>query len=289
MEIQILTMAVNKSDFNVLKEYRICLPMTVEEYHIGQLYGVAEASKNETGGGEGIEVVTNEPRTEVIKGESSGKKFDSQYTYKIIHLKSKVPKFIALLAPSGSLEVHEEAWNAYPYCMTRYSNPYMNDHLVLNIETRHEAGDGTIENVHHLPKENLAKRIVERIDISDNNYKKPLNKQEYKVEEDPAKFKSEKTGRGNLQKGFEKTSEPVMCCYKLYSIKFKWFGLQTKVENIIQDNVFRLLFNFNRQVFCWIDKWFGMTIEDIRALEEQTKKDLDNMRDKGEVQGMSAK
>lgn len=31
---------------------------------------------------------------------------------------SKVPAFIRLLAPKGSLEIHEEAWNAYPYCKT---------------------------------------------------------------------------------------------------------------------------------------------------------------------------
>lgn len=37
------------------------LPLTVEEYQVAQLYSVAEASKNETGGGEGIEVLKNEP------------------------------------------------------------------------------------------------------------------------------------------------------------------------------------------------------------------------------------
>ena len=31
------------------------------QYQVAQLYSVAEASKNETGGGEGIEVVKNEP------------------------------------------------------------------------------------------------------------------------------------------------------------------------------------------------------------------------------------
>ena len=35
--------------------------MTVEEYQVAQLYSVAEASKNETGGGEGVEVLKNEP------------------------------------------------------------------------------------------------------------------------------------------------------------------------------------------------------------------------------------
>lgn len=47
-----------------------------------------------------------------------GRYNSGQYTYKIYHLASKVPAFIRLLAPKGSLEIHEEAWNAYPYCRT---------------------------------------------------------------------------------------------------------------------------------------------------------------------------
>lgn len=31
---------------------------------------------------------------------------------------SKVPEFIQMLMPKGSLEFHEESWNAYPYCKT---------------------------------------------------------------------------------------------------------------------------------------------------------------------------
>jgi len=34
------------------------------------------------------------------------------------YVHSKVPTFILWLAPTGSLEIHEEAWNAYPYCRT---------------------------------------------------------------------------------------------------------------------------------------------------------------------------
>lgn len=33
----------------------------------------------------------------------------------------------------------------------------------------------------------------------------------------------------------------------------------------------------NRQVFCWIDKWYGMTMEDIRALEEKVREELDKV------------
>ena len=31
---------------------------------------------------------------------------------------SKVPAIIRAIAPSGALELYEEAWNAYPHCKT---------------------------------------------------------------------------------------------------------------------------------------------------------------------------
>ena len=61
---------------------------------MAQLYAVAEASKNETGGGEGIEVLKNEPYDDKSQPGEKG-----QYTHKIYHLASKVPKFIRMIAP----------------------------------------------------------------------------------------------------------------------------------------------------------------------------------------------
>ena len=55
------------------------------QYQVAQLYSVAEASKNETGGGEGIEVLKNEPfENYPLLGDEYSK---GQYTYKIYHLK----------------------------------------------------------------------------------------------------------------------------------------------------------------------------------------------------------
>jgi hypothetical protein len=39
---------------------------------------------------------------------------------------------------------------------------------------------------------------------------------------------------------------PVMTCYKLVTVEFKWFGLQTRVENFIQKSERRLFTNFHR-------------------------------------------
>lgn len=36
----------------------------------------------------------------------------------ISKFRSKVPTFVRMLAPEGALNIHEKAWNAYPYCRT---------------------------------------------------------------------------------------------------------------------------------------------------------------------------
>ena len=74
-------------------------------------------------------------------------------------------------------------------------------------------------------------------------------------------------------------------CLQLVTCEFKWFGLQTKVESFIMQTEKRLFTNFHRQVFCWTDKWYGMTMEDIRALEDKTKEELEKKRAEGEVCG----
>ena len=63
--------------------------------------------------------------------------------------------------------------------------------------------------------------------------------------------------------------------YKLVTVEFPYFGLQGKVETLIQTYQ-RSLFNAShRQLFCWIDEWYGKTMEDIRAMERETKALLD--------------
>lgn len=39
----------------------------------------------------------------------------------------------------------------------------------------------------------------------------------------------------------------------------------------------RIFLNFHRDLFCWIDRWHGLTIQDIRELEEKTKRELDEV------------
>ena len=270
------------------KEFRIVLPMTVEEYQVAQLWSVAEASKNETGGGEGIEVKNNEPYEK--DGETG------QYTKKIYHLASRVPAFIRLFCPKGSLDIYEEAWNAYPYCRTVITNPdYMKDNFEICIQSMHLPDLGESENVHKLPEKEWKKTEVVHIDIANDH----VASSDYKREYDPSLFASKKANRGPFGphwieklraerrlEHMEKAPIAYMCAYKLVSCRFKWLGLQTRVENLIQRQERRLFTSFHRQVVCWMDNWYGMTMDEIRQVEDETKNELDKMRNAGSIRGM---
>ncbi|CAF1269069.1 unnamed protein product [Adineta steineri] len=268
----------------LITEFRIILPMTVEEYQVAQLYATAKVSKQNTGGGEGVEILENEPFEKPVSEGFLGKYHSGQYTKKIYHLGSRVPSFVRLLFSDSSLSMHEEAWNAYPYCKTVLTNPYMKDNMIIDISTLHLADRGESDNVHQLTGDELKKRNIVYINIADK-----VKPADYKEEDDPEKFKSTKTGRGPLLSNgtWYKDCQPYMCCYKLVREKFKWFGLQTRVENLIMTQEERLFRNFHRQLFCWTDEWYGLTMQDIRKLEAEAKETLKEELAHGEKRGFT--
>ena len=180
------------------------------------------------------------------------------------------------------MDIHEEAWNAYPYCKTVVSNPgYMKENFIIIIESLHLPDRGEKHNALGLSKEKLKDREVIMIDIAND----PVNNADYKASEDPTKFKSVKTGRGPLSGKWIKKANPVMTCYKVVTIKFKWFGLQSRVESFVQKAERRIFTNFHRQVFCWIDRWHSLSVEELRQIEEKYSKELDAARTTGTVRG----
>jgi len=319
------THPIFESDFDCLteivmtitKEYRIVLPITVDEYQVAQLYSVAESSKNETGGGEGVEVRKNEPYPEGEEANKNSLGRKGQYTHKLFHLESRVPSFIKMIAPKGSLTIDEKAWNAYPYCKTVITNPgYMKDNFEIQLLTWHKPGAGQIENVHNLEPKKWKDVEVITIDIATD--KKQISANDYKEHEDPRLYQHEPSGRGpltatwltelqqkcksietarqmNMEQGKEELPQ-VMTCYKLVSAKFKWFGIQNRVEKYVHTAEKRIFLLFHRQVFCWMgphksindstaNGWYGMNMADIRRIEAETKAVLDKERATGEKRG----
>jgi len=250
----------------IIKEYRIVLPLTVEEYYIGQLYMTAKTSKEATGGGEGFQILVNEPY--------SNENGSGQYTHKVLHIGKSLPRIASAILPSKALIVEERSWNAYPYCKTVNSCPFFGDKLTLIIESIHKPGRGEEHNAFNLPPNVLQHRIIDFIDIAND----PIERKDYKPTEDPRLVRSQRANRGPLVGNWTATANPVMTCYKLVTVEFKVWGLQKKVENIIQKTGIRDVFlKAHRSLYCWLDEWWGMDIAGIRVLEESTKQTLNNL------------
>ncbi|CAG2110544.1 unnamed protein product [Medioppia subpectinata] len=261
----------------LIKEYRIPLPLSVEEYKVAQLYMIAKKSKEESQGtGSGVEIIVNEPY-------DNGPGGSGQYTSKIYHVGYHLPGWLKALLPKSVQTVGEEAWNAYPYTKTRYTCPFV-EKFFIEIETKYFDDCGERENVFELNNSELRSRIVDVIDI----VKDQLYSSDYKKEEDPKYYVSEKTKRGPLGENWveehwnsmnnnhnKSKNKCIMCAYKLVRVEFKYWGMQTKIEKFIHEGALRkIMVRAHKQAWTWQDEWVGLTMADIRQIEKETQEYL---------------
>ncbi|XP_074741272.1 membrane-associated phosphatidylinositol transfer protein 1 isoform X3 [Strix uralensis] len=250
----------------LIKEYHILLPMSLEEYQVAQLYMIQKKSREESSGeGSGVEILANRPY-------SDGPGGSGQYTHKIYHVGSHIPSWFRALLPKAALQVEEESWNAYPYTRTRYTCPFV-EKFSIEIETYYRPDAGQQTNVFNLSAAEKRQRILDTIDI----VRDPISPGEYKPEEDPKLYHSAKTGRGPLGDDWLEVSAggPLMCAYKLCKVEFRYWGMQSKIEQFIHDvGLRKVMLRAHRQAWCWQDEWTDLTMEDIRQLEEETARML---------------
>ncbi|KAJ8375615.1 hypothetical protein SKAU_G00061950, partial [Synaphobranchus kaupii] len=247
----------------LIKEYRIPMPMSVEEYRIAQLYMIQKKSREETcGEGSGVEILANRPYTDGPGGSG-------QYTHKVYHIGMHIPSWFRSILPKAALRVEEESWNAYPYTRTRYTCPFV-EKFSIDIETYYKPDTGDQVDVFNLPPTERRQRTLDPIDI----VKDPIAPHEYLAEEDPKLYKSAKTKRGPLTDDWieefnnDPAKEPIMCAYKLCKVEFRYWGMQSKIERFIHDvGLRKVMVRAHRQAWCWQDEWYGLTMEDIRQLE----------------------
>ena len=73
-----------------------------------------------------------------------------------------------------------------------------------------------------------------------------------------------------------------MCCYKLVRVDFKVWGLQGKTENLVAQSQKKLFLKTHGQVFAQLDNYFDMKMSDIREMEDNAQKQLQDMKDAAE-------
>ena len=140
-----------------ITEFRITLPLSLPEFEVGQRFVVAEFSKQETGGGEGVEVVVEKSFNDM---HFEGRYCKGQYTKKKYHVSRKLPAWLKKMVHGHILEIEEESWNAFPYGLTTLKNPkFMGQNFLIKVESIHVDNDkGQLNNALKLTTRQLQVR-----------------------------------------------------------------------------------------------------------------------------------
>jgi hypothetical protein len=226
------------------------------------------------GGGEGLEILVNEPYNE--NGETG------QFTHKVMHFKSRVPGFVRWVVPDKYLHSHERSHNGYPHYHTVYEVPGMGKDFSLLVESQHVEYDksaGCPDNLLNLTPEELHIRKVVYLDLV-HGKPKP-DKPEWNLdgfvcpEADivaPLSAAQKIQDESKPPAWIENYEGPLMVAVKVVKLHFHWRGLQTAVEKYAVDTAFHDIFlESNRVVISCIAEWFALTLEDIRRLEAEVQ------------------
>ena len=262
----------------VVHEFRIPLPLGIDEFRRGQLFMTAKAEVEAATGQEGVVVLKNEPYdntdghlgvcpiTGTLIPRNAG-----IYTLKHYIFASKVPPLLKALAPASALYLIEVAWNCYPHCKTALVSGYLSkETLRIDVETLHVEGDLGVENAIGLTDAELRLREVEVLDI--RSAAGSPSDPAYRAERDPSRFTSVKTGRGPLQEGWfvgAAAPRPFMVAYKVVRVHCSIFGLSSVVEKAVLGQQRGLFTQTHCKAFVTLDEWFESSLEDIRLLEDE--------------------
>ena len=129
------------SNFQIY-EYRIPMPMTLEEYDVGRNFMVSRVNQLEGdgAGGKAVELISIEQNNHSVYGVG-------QHSVKRYNIARRMPAWLRSLA-STPLVLKEDAWNHYPFTQAVLRLPLLSG-FRLRIQTLHLEGTGH-DNAHQV-------------------------------------------------------------------------------------------------------------------------------------------
>ena len=248
------------------------LPLSVDEYRCAQVYMTARSSLAEATEADGpvVEVLANHTGQHPQLGTA-------QYTKKLFHIDKRFPAWLRMAAPKSGSHLIEESWNAFPRVITEVTFP-MFAGFRITIHSHHLPDRGSSD-PHMLEKASCKQCETVLIDIAETPSKKgeAASESEGSAASKPAvnlDLTSHRSacGRGPLHRGWERDADPVMCAYKFVKCEFQVWGMQNRIETFMQSYEKTLIHEANRNMVCWIDEWYGLTLCELRLFEADVEK-----------------
>ncbi|OHS93166.1 Phosphatidylinositol transfer protein 2 [Tritrichomonas foetus] len=256
-------------------EYRIFVPFRWDQCRIASAYSVNRRTKDETGGGDGFEILS---RRDFVEDGNPG-----HYVERVLHFKKQVPKSVSWAIPNKYAHLHEDNSNAFPHTVTTFQCEGMGDNMLLHTETRHVKYEKSME----LPK-NLLRLTDEELGMREIVYLDLLNGPESKKKEFNLKgFSNPDAGILEMKAPSNRVDDQqipewvqyyegeITVVVKVVKFLFKWRGIQTFLENFVAKNVFyHTYLDTHRAMVKWSTEWSQMTIDEVFVMEGEIQKEL---------------
>ena len=257
-------------------EFRIIVPFTMEQTKISSRYANARKSKEETKGGDGVEILeTGEFEEEGRKGVSA---------HRVYHIKSHVPSALRWALPEKYAHVHEHYKNCFPHYDNYFEIPEMGEDMILKNESRiipytHE----TIlpENIMGLNDEELKKRKIVYLDMLNGPSGSFGDYDTHGVSCPEAGImelhaKNNKCDETKIPQWTEDYTGTMTCIIKVVKFRFKWFGLQSMVEKIVPGVFHDMFLATHRAMIVWAKDWYFMDEQAVTEYENSIKSEVNN-------------
>ena len=246
-------------------EYRIPVPLSLDEYQIGIDYAYFSGIKEQMGSGAGVTLLE---RHEFETEEPVDPRMEAgMYRKKENQFGQHLPAILRGLAPEGSTAVVEESWDCFPFKRSVFTSEFMGESFYLEVRQIIVEDDrGELDNPLML-EEKYLDRDIEYIDILvDEKTSSPLE-----GDADVATFVSASHERGPLQENFHESHDPITCVYSCVLFRLVTPMLQETAENLLLSwGVRDMLLAVHRRAFCTIDEWKDVHDEEsLLELENQ--------------------
>jgi hypothetical protein len=257
-----------------LVEYRIFVPFRWDQCRIASAYSVNRRTREETGGGDGFEIMDS--------GDFEEDGNPGHWVRRLFHFKTKIPGWLRWVVPEKYAHVTENNRNAFPHTITTFHIEGA-DFFLLHTETRHavyERGSEIPDNLVQLSPEDLGIREVVYLDLLNG----PVNKKEFDLRgfscgdagiqelKAPPGVKANDKEVPAWVAGYEGA---VTLVVKIVKINFQWKGVQTAVESLVAKNVFYSTYlDTHRAMVKWSTIWSKMTLDEVWAMEGQIREQL---------------
>lgn len=250
-------------------EYRVILPVSIEQYPRADTYMFNHRMEIGASEGECVELIDNNS-------------YDSEegpvfFASRVYHCKNRVPKFLQWLVPESICDFQEDSWTFYPKCKSKFIVPFLGEKFNVTINTHQYkfTSVGEIpENGVNLTEEELAIREIKYVDIL---LKEPVPE---KKEWDLDGFSCDEAGIQKLQtyssQDFDDTKPPkwienytgeMTICIKVIKAEIPIWGVQTMAEKLIVENMaINTFLDSARATVGWAHKWFPMSMKEVEKM-----------------------